>query len=143
MAGTYRAARFSLQGCRGYYRGSTCYHCGQGLSEILALGAIPNWVLGAMPKPVLALPSCLGKQALLLKRHWETSPALWGEMGHASAVGSSFQMELKFYSLFIGKMMNWLNAAQEVHEERRDHETPQRLELEGSRLQRSRQKRLR
>ena len=35
------------------------------------------------------------------KRHWETSPALWGEMGHASAVRSSFQMGIKFYSLFI------------------------------------------
>ena len=76
-----------------------------------------------MPKPVLALPSCLGKQALLLKRHWETSPALWGEMGHASAVRSSFQMGLKFYSLFIDKMINWLSAAQEETREARSRST--------------------
>ena len=57
------------------------------------------------------------------KRHWETSPALWGEMGHASAVRSSFQMGIKFYSLFIDKMINWLSAAQEESREARSRST--------------------
>ena len=57
------------------------------------------------------------------KHHWETSPTLWGEMGHASAVRSSFQMGIKFYSLFIDKMINWLSAAQEESREARSRST--------------------
>ena len=44
-------------------------------------------------------------------------------MGHASAVRSSFQMGIKFYSLFIDKMINWLSAAQEESREARSRST--------------------
>ena len=70
-----------------------------------------------------AKTSPIPTELLGAKRHWETRPALRGGMSHASAVRSSFQMGLKFYSLFIGKMMNWLSAAQEESREARSRST--------------------